>query len=101
LRREAENLDLIYYIYITDEEEHLLGVISLRDLLMAAPQTRLSDMMDPRIVSVRLEEEKEKIADIFAKYGFKSIPVVDETNRIKGAITFKSLLEVVAPELGK
>ena len=101
LRREAENLDLIYYIYVTDEEEHLLGVISLRDLLVAAPQTRLADMMDPRVVSVKLEEKKEEIADLFAKYGFMAIPVVDEAERIKGAITFKSLLEVVAPELGK
>ncbi len=101
LRKEAERLDLIYYVYITDEEEHLLGVISLRDLLMAAPQTRLSDMMDPRVVSVKLEEEKEEIADLFAKYGFKAIPVVDDSERIKGVIIFKSLLEVVAPELGR
>jgi magnesium transporter len=101
LRQEAENLDLIYYLFITDDEEHLLGVVSLRDLLVAAPQTRLSDMMDPRVVSVKLEEEKEEIADLFAKYGFKAVPVVDEAERIKGVITFKSLLEVVAPALGK
>lgn len=101
LRQEAENLDMIYYLYVTDADEHLLGVVSLRDLLMAAPQTHLSDMMDPRVVSVKLEEKKEEIADLFGKYGFKAIPVVDEDQRIQGAITFKSLLEVVAPELGK
>jgi len=50
---------------------------------------------------VTLEEEKEEIADLFAKYGFKAIPVQDEDNRIKGVITFKNLLEVVAPKLGK
>ena len=101
LRQEAENLDVIYYVYVTDEDEHLLGVVSLRDLLMAAPQTHLSDMMDPRMVSVKVEEEKEEIANLFGKYGFKAIPVVGEDQRIKGVITFKSLLEVVAPELGK
>jgi Mg/Co/Ni transporter MgtE len=101
LRQEAENLDMIYYLYVTDADEHLLGVVSLRDLLTAAPQTHLSDMMDPRVVSVKLEEKKEEIADLFGKYGFKAIPVVDEDQRIQGAITFKSLLEVVAPELGK
>jgi magnesium transporter len=101
LRREAENLDLIYYLYVTDTQEHVLGVVSLRDLLLAAPQARLADIMDARVVSVRLEGEKGEIADLFAKYGFKAIPVVDEAGRIKGAIVFRNLLEVVAPELGR
>jgi magnesium transporter len=101
LRRDAENLDLIYYLYVTDPEEHLLGVVGLRDLLVAAPQTRLANMMNARVVTVKVEEEKEEIAGLFAKYGFKAIPVVDEAGRMKGAITFKSLLEVVAPKLGK
>jgi Mg/Co/Ni transporter MgtE len=68
---------------------------------MANPQATLSDLMDSRVISVGLEEEKEEIATRFAKYGFKAIPVVDETNHIKGVITFKNLLEVVAPQLGK
>lgn len=101
LRRQAENLDLIYYLYVINAEDSLLGVISLRELLVADPQARLSEIMNSRIVSVSLEEEKDEIADRFAKYGFKAIPVVDETNRMKGVITFKNLLEVVAPQLGK
>ncbi len=101
LRQEADNLDVIDYAYVADPEEHLLGVISLRDLLIASPQTRAEDMMDPRVVSVGLEHEKEEIAKLFAKYGLKAIPVVDEENHIEGVIPFKSLLEVVAPELGK
>jgi magnesium transporter len=68
---------------------------------MATPQATLADLMDARVVSVGLEEEKEEIAGLFAKYGFTAIPVVDEENRIKGVIIFKNLLEVVAPELGK
>lgn len=101
IRQQAENLDLIYYIYVTDEEGHLFGVTSLRALLMANPQAILANLMDARVVSVGLEEEKEEIADLFAKYGFTAIPVVDEENLIKGVIIFKNLLEVVAPELGK
>ena len=101
LRMEADNLDVIDYFYVADPEEHLLGVISLRDLLIASPQTRAEDMMDPRVVNVGLEDEKEEIAGRFAKYGLKAIPVVDEENHVKGVIPFKSLLEVVAPQLGK
>jgi magnesium transporter len=60
LRHEAENLDLVYYLYVVDSEEYLLGVISLRDLLLASPQTALGDMMDARVVAVKLEDEKEE-----------------------------------------
>ena len=101
LRQGAESLDLIYYLYVADEGDHLVGVINLRRLLIANPQTTLADLMDARVVSVGLEEGKEEIANLFAKYGFKAIPVVDENNHIKGVITFKNLLEVVAPQLGK
>lgn len=101
IRKEAEDMDFVYYLYVTDDEEHLLGMLSLRELLVAPTETTLSDLMDTRVVSVSLDEEKEKIAEQFAKYGIMAIPVVDETDRINGVIIFKNLLEVVAPLLGK
>ena len=101
IRKEAEDMDFIYYLYVADDEEHLLGMLSLRELLVAPTETMLSDLMDTRVVSVSLDEDKEKIAEQFAKYGIMAIPVVDETDRIKGVIIFKNLLEVVAPLLGK
>ena len=101
IRREAEDMDLIYYLYIVDEKEHLLGVLSLRELLVAPPQAHLSELMDTRIVSVKIEEKKDRIADDFAKYGIMAMPVVDDENRLEGVILFKNLLEVVAPKLGR
>jgi magnesium transporter len=101
LRQDADNLDLIYYLYIIDPDGHLLGVVSLRDLLTANPQAALGDLMDPRAVAVNIEEGKGEIAQLFAKYGFKAIPVTDADNRIKGVINFKGLLNAVAPQLGK
>jgi magnesium transporter len=101
IRREAEDIDHIYYIYVVDIEDHLLGVISLRELLIAPPDTCLEDLMDKRVVAVSLDEEKGEIAGHFAKYGMTAIPVVDDENRIEGVILFKNLLEIVAPELGK
>ncbi|MDP2840399.1 MAG: CBS domain-containing protein, partial [Syntrophales bacterium] len=82
-------------------QEHLLGVLSLRDLLVAPPATILSDLMDTRVVAVNIEEKKERIADDFAKYGILAMPVVDDDNSLKGVILFKNLLEVVAPKLGR
>jgi len=101
IRDGAEDMDLIYYVYVTDEDSHLLGVISLRDLLVTEPETRLSDIMDTRVVAVNLDEEKDKIASHFVKYGMIAIPVVDQENRIKGTIIFKNLLEIIAPHLGQ
>jgi CBS domain-containing protein/sporulation protein YlmC with PRC-barrel domain len=99
IRKEAEDMDFIYYLYVVDDEEHLLGMLSLRELLVAAPETPLADLMDTRVVSVCVDEDKDRIAEDFAKYGIMAIPVVDETNRIKGVIIFKNLLEAVAPQL--
>ena len=76
-------------------------MISLKELLVAPGEGLLSDLMDDRVVSVQIDEDKDEIADLFAKYGLMAIPVVDDGDRIKGVILFKNLLEVVAPHLGK
>jgi magnesium transporter len=101
IRREARDMDLIYYVYVVDAEDHLLGVLSLRDLLLADPVRPLADFMDTRIIAVHIEEKKNRIADDFAKYGMMAMPVVDGEERLRGVILFKNLLEVVAPQLGR
>jgi magnesium transporter len=101
IRREGEDVDSLYYVYITDEEERLLGVVGLRDLLLASPDATLADIMDKRIISVKLDDKEKTIADHFAKYGVTAIPVVDDAEKLQGTIMFKNLLEIVAPELGK
>jgi len=101
LRREAADVDMVYYVYITDEEERLLGVITLRDLILAESATRLEEIMDERIISLKLDDKDDTIAEHFAKYALTAIPVVDENDRMQGTIIFKNLLDVVAPHLGK
>jgi CBS domain-containing protein/sporulation protein YlmC with PRC-barrel domain len=100
-RREAADVDLVYYVYVTDEQEHLLGVITLRDLILAAPEKRLEEIMDERVISLKLNDKDDTIAEHFAKYAVTAIPVVDENDRMQGTIIFKNLLDVVAPHLGK
>jgi CBS domain-containing protein/sporulation protein YlmC with PRC-barrel domain len=100
-RREAEDIDLVYYVYVTDEEDLLLGVISLRDLILADPDKRLEEIMDDRVISVKLDDKDDTIAEHFAKYAVTAIPVVDENDRMQGTILFRNLLDVVAPHLGK
>jgi CBS domain-containing protein/sporulation protein YlmC with PRC-barrel domain len=101
IRVEADDLDLIYYIYVVDENGHILGVVSLRDLLAAPPGRRISELMDTRVVFVNIKEKKGKIADDFFKYGIVAMPVVDDDERLEGVILFKNLLEVIATKLGR
>jgi magnesium transporter len=101
IHREAEDIESISYLYIADVDDRLLGVVGLRELLTADFDITLSELMETRVVSVNIDEDKDQIADHFTKYGMTAIPVVDEDNRIKGVIIFKNLLEVVAPHLGK
>jgi magnesium transporter len=100
-RSEADDVDLVYYVYVVDENERLLGVISLKDLILAKEDQKLEDIMDDRVVSVKLDDKDDVIAEQFAKYAITAIPVVDDDEKMQGTIIFKNLLEIVAPELGK
>jgi magnesium transporter len=101
IRREAEDMDFAYYVYVLDENEHLLGMMSLRELLISPLEGKLEDLMDTRIVSVNIEEDKKEIATMFAKYGVMAIPVIDDDDRMMGVIIFRNILEIIAPHLGK
>ncbi len=100
LRAESEDLDIIDYVFVVDNEDVLQGVVSIRSLLTAQPQQRLSDLLAPRVVSVKIEENQKEVVEAFAKYGFRALPVVDEENHLRGVISFRSVLEVLAPDAG-
>jgi Mg/Co/Ni transporter MgtE len=99
LRQEAPDLDAIYYTYVTDKENRLLGALNLRELLTLDRNAALESVMVRRVVSAALDDKKSDIAELFAKYGLRALPVVDQEGRIRGVIRFKALLEVVAPHL--
>ena len=100
LRAEAPNLDIVDYVYVAGEEEVLLGVVSIRDLFTAPSHQSLSQIQAPRVVSVKLDEHQNEVVEAFVKYGFRAIPVVDEGNHLKGVIGFRSVLEILAPDIG-
>jgi CBS domain-containing protein/sporulation protein YlmC with PRC-barrel domain len=100
LKAEAPNLDIMDYIFIVDEEEILLGVVSIRDLLTAQSHQTLSEIQTGRVVSVRPDEDQNEVVEAFAKYGFRALPVVDEGGHLMGVISFRSVLDVLAPEAG-
>jgi magnesium transporter len=94
VRQLAEERRL-FYLYITDERGHLLGIVSLWQLVSAAPERRLRDLMSTDIVTVRADIPEAEVARVFARYDLLVIPVVDEEGRLAGAITVDDVLDVV------
>ena len=99
VKEESRKAELLYYIYILDDKEHLKGIVTLRDLLAADPQTSITDVMRENIVSVTVESTIKSIARLFFKYNFAALPVVDDEQRIQGIITLRDTLESVFPEV--
>jgi Mg/Co/Ni transporter MgtE len=97
LRQVGEEAELVYYVYVIDKEEHLLGVFSLSDLIIAKPDTPITQFMHKRVVSVELETEQNEVAQIVAKYNLIAVPVVDSENRIHGIVTADDALDKVLP----
>ena len=101
LRQEAREAENIYYLYVLDDLGHLVGVVTLRSLIVASPERLLADLMSTRVISVTTGEDKNAAAELFAKYKFRALPVVDDEGVMKGIITIDDVLEDVAPELNR
>ncbi len=93
--KEAET---IYYVYVLDAEEHLLGVVSLSDLVLAAPETNVADIMHHQPVRVRLEDSREQVLEEVARYNLLAVPVVDAENRLQGIVTADDALDMILPD---
>ena len=99
IRTEFSKVESIYYIYILDEDDTVIGLTNLREVLVADPAMPLSELMHENIVKVDVEENIKNVARVFFKYNFTAVPVVDENNHMLGIISMKDALEAVFPEM--
>lgn len=97
IKAEKENLEL-YYVYVVDKHNHLQGVVSLRTLLTSPIDLLISDIMSRDIVKVHVDDYQDHIADIFMKYQFNALPVVDLYNHLKGIVTWDDVQDIVEEE---
>ncbi|HEX9916677.1 MAG TPA: CBS domain-containing protein [candidate division Zixibacteria bacterium] len=86
------------YIYITDDQGKLKGVVTLRSLLICPSSTLLSTIMNRRVIKVKLEDKVEEVAEKFKKYNLLMVPVVDGEKKIKGVITFHDVVDSIFPD---
>ncbi|HXD86373.1 MAG TPA: magnesium transporter [Urbifossiella sp.] len=108
LRQQAPDRETIYYIYVVDDPSRrpdgslaprrLLGVVSLRDLILAPRHALIRDLMESEIVALRFDEDREALARLFTRYDFIAVPVVDERFGLLGIVTHDDVLDVVQQE---
>ncbi|WP_280771374.1 magnesium transporter [Salipaludibacillus daqingensis] len=98
LRHEGPDAETIYYLYVVNEKEELVGVVSLRDLITSEPDALVEEVMSTRVVSVKVNEDQEDVASLFKKYDFLAVPVVTEHKKLVGIITVDDILDVMEEE---
>lgn len=98
LKKEASQAETIYYVFVVDEDKKLVGVISLRDLIVSDDDTMISEVMNDRVVSVSVSEDQEEVARTMKDYNFLAVPVVDFQNHLLGIITVDDIMDVMDEE---
>lgn len=100
-RKDTLEVETVYYIYLIDEEEKLAGVVSLRDLLLADPETCISDIMETKIKTVTPDADERVVAGIISKYNLVALPVVDNNGVMLGMVTVDDILDRILPTEAK
>jgi magnesium transporter len=92
------DVEMVFYLYVVDERRHLVGVTSLRRLLLVSPETPLKRIMTTDLISARVDMDQEEVARQVASYNLLAIPVVDEENKLVGVITVDDIIDVIKDE---
>ena len=94
----SRDVEMVFYLYVIDVRRHLVGVVSLRRLLLVPPATPLKRIMTTDLISVRADMDQEEVARQVASYNLLAIPVVDEENKLVGVITVDDVIDVIKDE---
>src|SRR4029434_7488049 len=94
----ARDVEMVFYLYVVDGRRHLVGVTSLRRLLLVSPETPLKRIMTPDVTSVRVDTDQEEAARQVASYNLLAVPVVDEENKLVGIVTVDDVIDVIKDE---
>jgi len=100
LRETKPDADAIYYLYVVDDHGRLVGVLSVRSLIIAAPQTPISELMRRDIIAVRPDDSADDVAGALVKYDVLAVPVVEESGRLLGIVTVDHLIDTLLEQYG-
>lgn len=98
IRGKSKDVEYLYYVWVVDDYGKLVGVISLKDLILEPPERRISEIMNPEVISAHANTDQEEVAQLVKKYDLVNIPVVDEHHRLVGRITHDDIIDVIEEE---
>jgi magnesium transporter len=98
IKRIGKDKETIYYLYPIDETRHLLGVVSLKHIVLAQPETKILDIMDTEVIKVTTDDDQEEVARIIKDYDLLAVPVVDKEGRLVGIVTVDDVVDVIEEE---
>ena len=98
IRENRDEVQNIYYLYVVDASNRLVGVVSLKDIVLEPPRKKIKDFMNPEVISVDIKTDQEEVARLVKKYDLVSIPVVDEGQHLVGRITYDDIMDVIEEE---
>jgi len=98
LQKEHSDVEMAFYLYVVDEYGKLVGVSSLRQLVVVAPETPLKEFMSTDVFSVQTDMDQEEVARIVARYDILAVPVVDDSNRLVGVVTVDDVIDILRKE---
>ena len=98
MRRQAMDKETIYTCYVTDDQKHLLGIVSLKEIILHKPNDIIGDFMEDNFISAHTHTDKEEVSNLLKKYDLLAIPIVDSENRINGIVTIDDAIDVLQEE---
>lgn len=98
IREKHEEVKNVYYLFVVDDNEHLVGVVSLKDLVVHLPDTKVKQIMNPNVVYAVVDMDQEEVYHLVKKYNLVTIPVVDHAGKLMGRITHDDIIDVIEDE---
>ena len=99
IREKGEEVENLYYLWVVDDHNRLVGVVSLKDLLVEPGDRKISEIMNPEVISANVHADQEEVIQLVKRYDLVNIPVVDDQNRLVGRITHDDVIDVIEDEV--
>jgi CBS domain-containing protein len=99
--KALEDVEAYYYVYVVDNDDVLVGVFSLRDALLAKRKTAAAELASERVIAAKIDDRPERVFELFGKYGFATLPVIDDDGKLKGVVTLYDAVAAMYPDFEK
>ncbi|HLG15881.1 MAG TPA: magnesium transporter [Blastocatellia bacterium] len=101
LQQRSAELEMVFYLYVVDKRDHLVGVLSLRKLLTTPPVERLKNVMVPNVISAKTDADQEEVARLVAEYNLLALPIVNDDDKLVGIVTVDDVIDVLQDEVAE